>query len=193
MALFDLLILIAVGAGLIIGWWRGLIQQLASLAALIVAIALTRIGGGVMTDFLLAVVPDLGGSTWGASILGHIILFVAAYIGLRLAARLLKDIIGRLHVSAIDKLAGAGVGVLKYLFVLSLVFNLWNVVAPDSRPVKSEKMLGGKPYELTLDVAPWLFSSDIVPIVQRAITGNQPDDDSDDSIAADNNDDNDDN
>lgn len=96
-------------------------------------------------------------------------------------------------MSAIDKLAGAGVGVLKYLFVLSLVFNLWNVVAPDSRPVKSEKMLGGKPYELTLDVAPWLFSSDIVPIVQRAITGNQPDDDSDDSIAADNNDDNDDN
>lgn len=65
MALFDLLILIAVGAGLIIGWWRGLIQQLASLAALIAAIALTRIGGGVMTDFLLAVVPDLGGSTWG--------------------------------------------------------------------------------------------------------------------------------
>lgn len=176
MALFDILILLALAAGVIIGWWRGLIQQLASLAAIIVAIVVTRLFGDAMTRMLLAMIPDLGGSEWGASILGHIILFVIAYIGLRLAARLLKQVIAKLHISGLDKVAGSAVGALKYLFILSLVLNLWSVVAPESQPVKSEKMLGGKPYQATLSVAPWLLNSDIVPLVQRAIIGKKSDD-----------------
>ncbi|HEV2817587.1 MAG TPA: CvpA family protein [Allosphingosinicella sp.] len=130
----DILVLLLVGAGLVVGWLRGFVAEILSLLALFLAIAALRYLHGPVRDLLVGPV----GTVAGAAVLAFAIVFGLVYFGGRLAARRLGGRVRNSVVGPVDRLLGAGFGSLKGLIgatLLYLVFNLvydtlWSRAAP---------------------------------------------------------------
>lgn len=130
MSLFDL------GAGLIllvsvaIGWIRGGTREVATVAALIiaaiVAIFSLRYSGGVARHAIH--------TPWLANVVAILIVFVAVYILLRVAAAALTRRIQRTTVLGnLDRMLGAGFGVVRALVILGLANLTINAITPPER------------------------------------------------------------
>ena len=87
MSIIDFLIIAVVAAGIIVGGMSGLVKQLSSLLAIVIAIVVTRTFGTEATEMLRAIVPDLTDSATMANVLAHILLFAFVYLTVRQIGR----------------------------------------------------------------------------------------------------------
>lgn len=120
----DILVLLALAAGLVTGALRGFVQEILSLFALIAALFVLRIVHAPLSAWLAGIV----GTESGAAVLAFAIILVIVWGGGKLAARRVGASARRSLIGPVDRVLGAGFGVVKALLIAALGFLLFTLV-----------------------------------------------------------------
>ena len=115
----DIIVLLLVGAGLVVGWLRGFVAEILSLFAWFLAIVALRYLHAPVRDLLVGPV----GTVAGASVLAFALVFGLVFVGGKLASRRLGGRVRNSVVGPVDRLLGAGFGALKGLIGATLLFS----------------------------------------------------------------------
>ncbi len=151
----DIIIILVIAIGAIYGVIKGLICQLGSLCGFILGIILSRIFGEELSTTLISQF-DMPQSVSDA--IAHMLIFVAVYITCILVVKLIHKLVRWVAMGWIDRLAGMLFGAVKWLFALSLLFNLLLLVDLPGKLLSKEDLRSSKYYEFTLRFAPTAFS-----------------------------------
>lgn len=114
----DIIVLALVGGSAILGFSRGLVQEITSLMAWVAAIAAVRLFHPVVTDW---VTPWVG-TGGGGAVLAFVLLFGGAYLIVRWGARAMGRRSRASFVGGFDRGLGAGFGAVKGLLVATVGF-----------------------------------------------------------------------
>ena len=117
----DIIVLVLVGGGLVLGFMRGFIGEVLSLLAWVAAI--------VALKFLhTPATAMLAGIGTGAAVLAFVLVFGLVFVAGKLIARSIGTATRRSAVGPFDRLLGAGFGALKGLVGSTLLYLLANLV-----------------------------------------------------------------
>jgi membrane protein required for colicin V production len=123
MSALDIFVILLLGGGALIGFVRGFVHEVLSLLAWIAAIAMLKLLHGQLSTGL----TDAVGTHAGAAVLAFALLFVPTFILVKLLARSLGGRTRRSLLGPIDRVLGAGFGMLKGLIGATLFFLLANL------------------------------------------------------------------
>lgn len=166
MTLIDILLILIVLGGVVLGYRKGIIGQLSSIVSWIVAIVLCYKCGDLVQSIFLAIVPSAAQWPLASITVKTVSLafaFLIVMLLIRLVMRLFKGALRTVHLGFIDRLGGSLLFMFKYAFVLSIVLNLLYAINPDMDTFGTKHMLNNKPYEMTLDLMPRILGSDKMP------------------------------
>ena len=136
MTTIDIIILIALGAGVIIGFMKGFIRQLASILGLIVGLLAAK---ALYTSLAVKLCPTVTDSMPVAQILAFVIIWIAVPLIFTLVASVLTKAMEAVSLGWLNRLLGAGLGALKYLLLVSLVVCVIQFIDTDSQLISQTK------------------------------------------------------
>lgn len=117
---FDIIVLVVVGVAAIGGFMRGLVQEVLSLAAWILAIFAIRFLHTDMTEFLSQYI----GTPSGAAMLAFAILLLIPYVAMKLIAGRMGVASRNSAIGPFDRVLGFGFGTVKGVIVVVIAFSL---------------------------------------------------------------------
>jgi membrane protein required for colicin V production len=120
MTALDIFTLLLVGTAGVLGLKRGLVTEILSLSAWVVAALAVKLGHAPVTDLLAAKV----GTASGAALLAFALLFGGVFLATRFAARSIGDRTKDSFIGGFDRILGFGFGLLKGLLGATLGFAL---------------------------------------------------------------------
>lgn len=121
MTTIDLILVIVLLWGAIKGWSGGLFRQLVSIGGVLAGLLVARMLYAALGDWMA---PQLGAPQTVARVLAFILIWVGVPMALSVVAFLLTKTAESLCLGGVNRLAGAGVGVLKYGIVLSCLLHV---------------------------------------------------------------------
>jgi membrane protein required for colicin V production len=124
MTALDIIVLLLVGGGLVLGWFKGFVGEVLSLAAWIVAIVFLKLFHTPATAALEGPV----GTRSGAAVLAFALVFGLVFLVGKLVARKVGGGVKRSMIGPIDRILGAGFGALKGLIGATLLYLAANLV-----------------------------------------------------------------
>ena len=136
MTTIDSIILIALGAGVIIGFMKGFIRQLASILGLIVGLLAAK---ALYTSLAVKLCPTVTDSMTVAQILAFVIIWIAVPLIFTLVASVLTKAMEAVSLGWLNRLLGAGLRALKYLLLVSLVVCVIQFIDTDSQLISQTK------------------------------------------------------
>ena len=136
MTTIDIIILIALGAGVIVGFMKGFIRQLASILGLIVGLLAAK---ALYTSLAVKLCPTVTDSMTVAQILAFVIIWIAVPLIFTLVASVLTKAMEAVSLGWLNRLLGAGLGALKYLLLVSLVVCVIQFIDTDSQLISQTK------------------------------------------------------
>ena len=119
----DILVILLLGGGAVVGFVRGFTHELLALIAWIVGIVAVKL---FHAPLQLRLEPHVGTDA-GASALAFALLFLPTYIAFRLFARAIGLRARKSLLGPVDRVLGGGFGMLKGLLGATLVFLLANL------------------------------------------------------------------
>ena len=120
----DVVVLLFVGGGLVLGYWRGFVAEVLSLAAWVAAIIALKLLHEPLSDLLSGVV-----GTWGgAAVLAFALIFLLAFGATKLLALRLGRFTRASLIGPFDRVLGAGFGALKGLIGVTILYLLASLV-----------------------------------------------------------------
>jgi len=154
MAYLDIIIIIPLIWATYKGFTKGLVQQLATLIALILGIFTAVKLSSIAGQYLV--------SRWGyepriSHLISFVIIFIAILILVFLISKLIERLLEAASLNIFNKLAGVLFSLLKYILIVSVILNL--IELTDSKlhfikPADKEKSLL---YQPVLKAAPVLY------------------------------------
>lgn len=117
---FDIAVLLLVGAGAIIGFIRGFVQEALALAAWVFAIIVIRYQHTPVTAFLEPYV----GTGSGAAVLAFAILLIVPFAFVKLLANKLGAASRSSMLGPIDRVLGFGFGAVKGMIIVVMAFSI---------------------------------------------------------------------
>jgi membrane protein required for colicin V production len=134
MSALDIFVILALGGGAMIGFVRGLVHEMLSLLAWVVAIVMLRLFHAPIAAGLVGSV----GSATAAAVLAFVILFLPSYLFMKLLARSIGKKSRSSMLGPVDRVLGGGFGMLKGLLAATLFFLVANlatdlVYGPDAK------------------------------------------------------------
>jgi membrane protein required for colicin V production len=123
MTALDIFVLLLLGGAALIGFVRGFTHEILSLFAWIGGIAALKL----FHTPLQAKLVDVVGTETGASALAFCLLFLPAYIAVKIFAKAVGGKARRSVLGPVDRLLGGGFGMLKGLIGATLFFLLANL------------------------------------------------------------------
>ena len=164
MGVLDILFIILLAGGAVLGFRKGAISQVASIVAIVAAIIACRAAGpwavGVVGRWLDADAPGAGTtSSYVAQGLGYALLFAVVWFGVWLIARFFRQAFHAIRLGLIDRIAGSAFLVFKWFLVVSIMLNLWKFIDPDSGLFATSRLAGGEVLGGVLALAPWVAGS----------------------------------
>lgn len=154
--MFDLVCILIIIAGVVLGLRRGFMAQIGSFVGVIAGIIICRIFGPELASAFVS--PEDSESTRLLhSVLAYVVLFGVCYLGGRLIGKAMSGTIDALHLSWLDKIAGAVLKLCEYLLAFSLLLNLWIAIFPDTQLRSSKDGLS----EFVVDFAPVILGSEL--------------------------------
>lgn len=127
------LLVLAIVAG-VLGFMKGLVRQIGSIAGIVAGIIVCRLYGHDAAAWLGRVASTPAEDSALITICAYAGLFVLAYLGCIIAASLLRKVVSSLHLGLIDRVAGAALKIFVWAMLVSLALNVWVAFAPESRP-----------------------------------------------------------
>lgn len=158
----DILILIALTGGLVVGLRAGLIKQVLSFVGLIVAFVLSL---QLMKPVGEMAAGSLGISDDIAPLVGFVLVFLAVQVAVFALIRALQAIVGALKLSSVNRLLGGAVGAFKASLALSVLFLvLGNLDVPSEETRESSAF-----YEPVAMMVPdtWDYLAEAVPQLKQ--------------------------
>lgn len=158
MSIFDIVCLLILVGGIIIGAARGLVSQAASVIGIIAAIILCRVFSGVLAGAFIDP-TDNADTQLLYTVLSYAIIFVVVMIVFRLFSEVISDFFEMLELGIFDNIAGAVFAVLEYTMIFSVFLNLWIAIFPSGelRSSYSDKLP-----KTVIDMAPAVLGSETV-------------------------------
>ncbi len=161
MSIVDVLIIIAVGAGIVRGFTTGLLREVLGLAGFIIALVL-----GIE---LMAFVGDKVGSIVGvrgtaARVIGFVVVFSVVQAVILLVTRLSEAATGALKLTVINRIGGGVAGAVKTVLFVSIILVLLARMNFPSDDGKRESVLYG-PMVLLVPTM-WDLAAEAWPRVQ---------------------------
>ena len=154
MSNIDISILIIVGAGFVLGIFKGLVRELASLAAIVLGIY----GAKLFSSLLVPLVVDmLGVSEKVAQPLSYVVLFIAIAVALLILARTVDKVFDAVSLGGLNKFLGGVFGALKYALIISVLINVFEPLNQKFRFMSEEKQQNSVTYRPLLNLAPDLW------------------------------------
>ena len=123
MSALDIFVIVLLGGGAIIGFVRGLVHEMLSLAAWVVAIVMLRLFHTPITQSL----ADPVGTATAAAVIAFVILFLPSFLFMKLLARSVGKKSRASMLGPFDRVLGGGFGMLKGLLAVTLFFLLANL------------------------------------------------------------------
>ncbi len=121
MSTIDIIILVPVVIGAFFGYRKGLLIEIISFAALIVAIFL----GYKLIDFgAVFLAQYLEGMLFLLPYLSFFLIFLLVFIGLKLTGKIVKYIIDLTLLGSLDNIAGMIFGAIKWTFIVGTLLHL---------------------------------------------------------------------
>jgi membrane protein required for colicin V production len=114
----DILVLTLVGGGAVLGFSRGLVQEVTTLLAWVLAIVAVRLFHGMVTNLVAGWV----GTEGGAAMLAFVLLFGGVFALAKWGSRAMGQRSRASLVGGFDRGLGAGFGAVKGLIIASLLF-----------------------------------------------------------------------
>jgi membrane protein required for colicin V production len=124
MTALDIIVLLLVGGGLVLGWFKGFVGEVLSLAAWIVAIVFLKLFHSPAT----AALEPMVGTRSGAAVLAFVLVFGIVFALGKLVSRRVGRGIRDSVIGPIDRVLGAGFGALKGLIGATLLYLAGNLV-----------------------------------------------------------------
>jgi membrane protein required for colicin V production len=147
MSALDIFVILALGGGALVGFVRGFVHELLSLFAWVAAVAMLKLFHTQLQEGLTPVV----GTSPGAAVLAFALLFLPAFILVKLLARRLGRRSRASLLGPIDRVLGSGFGLLKGLLAATLFFLLANLATDmiyGSEADRPEWMTASRTYPL---------------------------------------------
>ncbi|MEY4269171.1 MAG: hypothetical protein RLZZ58_387 [Pseudomonadota bacterium] len=120
----DIIVLLLVGGGAVFGFMRGLVQEVLSLLAWVLAIVAVRL----FHPMANAALADYVGTEGGSAMLSFALLFGAVFALGKYMSRNIGERARRSFIGNFDRALGAGFGMVKGLVIASLLFMLGALV-----------------------------------------------------------------
>ena len=121
----------------ITGFMKGLLSQIGQIAGLVIGVLAAR----ALTPSLITMLRgDAGVDTTSmiVTVLCYILVYLAAYFSVVLVARFLRLVVRVACLGALDRIGGALFKLLKWMLIMSLVYNLAMAVCPSQLPPPSD-------------------------------------------------------
>ena len=128
MQVIDIIILILVLAGAIVGFRKGFIKQLASLVGLVVGLLAAKALYGVVGDQLIGTVTS--------NTLAFFLIWIVVPIVFTLVASLLTKALEIICLGWINRLLGAALGAVKWLLFISLAICAIEFIDSDNKIIE---------------------------------------------------------
>lgn len=170
----DIVICIPIIWGLYKGFTKGLVIELASLAAFFIGI-------WVAVHFSDLIAAILGG--WGLSskylpVISFCLIFLGVIIAIYAFGKFIDKTVKAASLNIINKMAGAVFGGLKFALLLSILFFVLDAVeksySVDASKVKEESLLYGPVSQIAPYVIPGLEDSKVGALIPGAATDSVP-------------------
>ena len=136
MATIDIIILIIIGAGAIVGFMKGFIRPLASILGLIVGLLAAK---ALYTTLAEKLCPTVTDSMTVAQVLAFIIIWIAVPLIFLLVASLLTKAMKAVSLDWLNRWLGCVLGALKFLLLTSLVICLIEFMDGDNKLISATK------------------------------------------------------
>ena len=150
----DIIFLLLLLFALINGFRKGLIEEVAGLAALILGIWAAMHFSGVVADFIS---ENLKYNSTYLPILSFVATFVLVLVLVSLAGTLASHLINAVHLGFINRLAGLFFGILKGALILSVFLVVFNKLDEDVHLIPEETKISSRMYEPIRNFAPSIF------------------------------------
>ncbi len=147
MTALDIFVILVVGGAASVGFVRGFAHEVLALIAWIAGIAALKLFHTPLTAALV----DTVGTQRGAAVLAFALLFLPAYIAVKLFARAVGGRARRSVLGPVDRVLGGGFGMVKGLIGATLLFLLANFatdIVYGSRSPRPEWMTRSRTYPL---------------------------------------------
>jgi membrane protein required for colicin V production len=123
MTALDIFVILTIGGAALIGFTRGLVHELLSLAAWVAGIVALKAFHAPLTAKLAGTV----GTGAGAAVLAFALLFLPAYVAFKLFAKAVGSRSRKSVLGPIDRILGGGFGLLKGLLGATILFLFANL------------------------------------------------------------------
>ena len=142
MTIIDIILLVVIGAGAVIGFIKGFIRQLASILGLIVGLLAAKALYVSVAERVFSKITD---SMTFAQILAFVVIWVVVPLLFLLVASLLTKAMEAISLGWLNRWLGAGLGALKFLLLVSLLICVVEFIDSDNtmidRTMKEESVL----------------------------------------------------
>lgn len=140
----DIVILLVMAVGIIVGLWKGVIKQAFSLGGLIAGLIMGKLFSKSVASLLL---DSFNMPEKTASVIAFIIILIVVPIAFMLAGELLSKLVKVAQLGFVDRLLGALFGMLKYVIFLGLAIQLMEYTGLADKFIRSETKRQSVMYE----------------------------------------------
>ena len=163
MNVFDFIILIPAGIGIIKGFIKGFVQQIASLAGFVVGVYCAKFYSDSLAQLFFNWF-DIA-LQYGKP-LAFCVLFAGIGLGFYFVARLINNILKKVALSGLNRIIGALFGGLKFLLIISIFINVFQAIDEKMHFVKEERKDNSLLYyptqKVVLCILPYINFSDFI-------------------------------
>lgn len=150
----DLILLVPIVLGFVFGLFKGLIKELASLAAIVLGIYGAKLFAPLVADFLI---HHFHFSSKTAIPFSYLILFITIAIVLLLLAKTLDKMFDYIALGGLNKFFGGLFAAFKYALIISILLNVFDELDTKFTLIKSKTKMESIGYKPLLKLAPTLW------------------------------------
>lgn len=150
----DLFLLIPIALGFIFGLFKGLVKELASLAAIVLGIYGAKLLAPLVSSIL---VQSFDFSPKTAQPLSYLFVFVAIAVVLLMLAKMLDKVFETMSLGGLNKLFGGAFGAMKYALIISVLLNVFDAIDSRFSILKLETKQNSIAYKPLMKVGPILW------------------------------------
>lgn len=159
-AVYHIMVIAVAGFAVIKGFRSGFTGQVSGILGFAFGTVCAHVFDAEAESFVRTILPGLHGRTGSSfiySVLSAALVYTAVYLLFRLLTKVLRSAMQVFYVGMLDSLMGSAFCLVKYMLLISIVYNLMVCVNPGSPLMKYASSDDGNVVEVVMMLAPGLL------------------------------------